>query len=297
MSHSTTLFLAYRPPFDWQSLMRFYHNHRIEPVEFLEGGTYGRFFEIHTAQGFFSLKNDATRHRLELTVHTSDPTCLPVLEAQVRRMFDLDAEPAAIETILAQQTPLDDLCAAHPGMRIAGSWSLFEAGMFAILGQLVSTAQARALARQLLETCGAPVQIAGITHLGHLFPAPAAVLASDLMAVRTTQARKKTLWAFAEFAADGRLDQLPILSPTEARKQLLALPGIGPWTADVVAIRGLGNTDVFPASDLILKRALALFPHLDLAQMSPWRSYATFLVWRGYAEALSKVKKHGKANL
>ncbi len=277
--------------------MRFYHNHHIEPVEFLEGGTYGRFFEINAAQGFFFLKNDAAQHRLELTAYTTYPECLPVLEAQVRRMFDLDADPAAIEATLAQQTPLDDLCAAHAGMRIAGSWSLFEAGMFAILGQLVSTAQARALARQLLETCGAPVQIAGITHLGRLFPTPEAVLASDLEAVRTTQARKRTLWAFAEFAATGQLAQLPELAPAEARKRLLALPGIGPWTADLVAIRGLGNTDVFPASDLILKRALAVFPHLDLAQMSPWRSYATFLVWRGYAEALSKVKKHGKANL
>jgi AraC family transcriptional regulator, regulatory protein of adaptative response / DNA-3-methyladenine glycosylase II len=287
----------YTPPYDWASLLRFFQYHLMEPVEWLEGDVYGRFFEINGEKGFFTLKNNATLGYLELTVRGVGTQCLPLLETQIKRMFDLDANPVAIEHVLKQQSPFDALCRIHAGLRMAGGWDLYETGTFAILGQLVSTAQARALARQLVESCGEPLEIEGVPHLGRLFPKPEAVLASDLAAVRTTQMRKRTLWAFAEYAAVGHLETLRSLPQSDVHRQLRALPGIGPWTADIIAMRALGNTDIYPLSDLILKRSLEMFPHLDLQQLSPYRSYATFLMWRGYAEALSKAKKHGKTTV
>jgi len=154
-----------------------------------------------------------------------------------------------------------------------------------VLGQQVSVAGATTLAARLVRSLGPPLPVAdgGLTAR---FPAPAALADADLSSLGLTTARAATIRALAAAVADGGLD----LSPTADREMvsagLLALPGIGPWTAAVVAARALGDPDAIPATDLSLRRATGLAAPALLARAEswrPWRSYATFALWAGCA--------------
>jgi AraC family transcriptional regulator of adaptative response / DNA-3-methyladenine glycosylase II len=186
-------------------------------------------------------------------------------------MFDLDANPAVIAATLAQEPALATLLHRFPGVRSPVCWSVAEATVRAIVGQQVSTVAARTVCSRL---AAAAAPEAGDTRA---FPDPAAIAALADGHFPMPSRRRDTLRTVCQLLANGE-------EPTAA--ELLALPGIGPWTTAMVAMRGHGQPDAFPPRDLGLMRAWEALPeaaeplHLASVRWQPWRAYAANLLWR-----------------
>lgn len=204
-----------------------------------------------------------------------------VLEATVRRWLDLDADHTAIEAAFGSDELLAPLVAARPGLRVLGSVDGFETAVLTVLGQQVSLGAARTFGGRLVGAFGESVDGEFLA-----FPDPGAVAAQSpeniQKAVGLTTARAKTVHTLATAAATG-LDLSWDADPVQFRQELLALTGIGPWTADYLTVRILGDRDAFVPDDLVLKRALGVSSGKEAAALSerwrPWRAYALFHLW------------------
>ena len=212
--------------------------------------------------------------------------------ARLRRWLDLDADPHAIDEALSADALLAPLVGARPGLRVAGTVDPFELAVKAVLGQQVSTVGARTLAARLVAAWGGP----GLGGLA-TFPTPGRLADVGPDALRTiglTGARATTLHRVATAVASG-LTLRPEADRAEVRASLLALPGVGPWTADYIALRALGDPDVFPAGDLVLRRALGALDGRDprtadqgwaarrATAWQPWRGYGAQHLWSAVA--------------
>jgi AraC family transcriptional regulator, regulatory protein of adaptative response / DNA-3-methyladenine glycosylase II len=217
-----------------------------------------------------------------------------------RRLLDLDADPYAVDSHLARDAALAPLVTRTPGVRLPGSVDAAQLALRAVLGQQISTERAGALAGQLVATLGAPLPPALVEDGGptHLFPTPGRLAeAPDGAYPGMPGARRVALRTLAVALADGDLDLSPGASWTMARLGLLALPGIGPWTAEIVALRGLGDPDAFPVTDLGLRtaaRGVALDDAPRALQQRaeawrPWRSYAVQLLWASGDHAAARL--------
>jgi AraC family transcriptional regulator of adaptative response / DNA-3-methyladenine glycosylase II len=277
------LSLDYRPPFDWDGLLAFFANRAVPHVEQVEHNRYRRCVRGGSpAQpgGWIEVSHDPLNARLHLSVSDSLRTDLVPLMAAVRRQFDLDCDPHRVSAALGE------LAATRPGLRLPGAIDGFEQAVRAILGQQVSVAAATTLAGRLALHHGAPI---ATPHpaLTRLFPSAAEVArlaVSDLTALGILATRARSILALAGAIASGAL-RLDADAPVEAtRTQLLALPGIGEWTAQYIALRCLSWPDAFPHTDLIIRRAFpGLSPQQVLAAAEvwrPWRGYATLHLWR-----------------
>jgi AraC family transcriptional regulator of adaptative response / DNA-3-methyladenine glycosylase II len=166
-------------------------------------------------------------------------------------------------------------------MRVPGAVDGFELAARAVLGQQVSVTAARTFAGRLVRLCGAPLPVAR-GSLTHDFPTADAVAAAPLDGLGLTGARVRTLRALATAVADGTLVLDPTADRDETRARLLELPGVGVWTADYVAMRALGDPDAFPATDLVLRRAITGDVTPD--RWRPWRAYAAIHLWHRTTE-------------
>lgn len=198
--------------------------------------------------------------------------------ARVRRVFDLDADPQHIDETLGADRVIGPLRRARPGVRVPGSVDGFEAAVGAIVGQQISVAGARMLLGRLVSVANASVQPGEPQH----FPTAAEILELDITNIGITTARQRTVRAVAEavLAETVRLDSS--VDRAETRRALLALPGIGPWTADVIAMRALGDTDVLLGSDLVIRRLLEANNSKNpsaTSHLAPWRSYVACTLW------------------
>ncbi len=280
VGHDTThvvlrLRLPARPPLAGPAVLAFLAGHLTPGVEEVVGGTYRRT----VGGGVLAASPDATGLSVELRL--DDVRRVGSLVGAARRLFDLDCDPGAVADVLGADPLLAPALAATPGVRLPGAVDGFESAVRTVLGQQVSVAGATTLAARLVHACGEPLAEAdgGLTSR---FPQPEALAVADLSKLGLTGARVATVRALAEAVADGRLDLSPAADREAVTARLLALPGVGPWTAAVVAARVLGDPDALPASDLALRRATGLAPRDLLARAEawrPWRSYATFALW------------------
>lgn len=284
------LTLSFRPPFDWENLLEFYKNHRITGVDNVVDETFERGFCIGKTTGFLRVSRLDEEPQLRLEVFVDDPTVLFAVSQKVRQMFDLDSDPILIANTFQSNKFLNSLWNKYPGLRVARGWDPFETAICTILGQLVSVQHARAFIGQLVESYGEKITHPVTGAESFLFPTPEVLAIADLAAVKTTKIRKNTIREFSRLVASGELDLLLPQDPDLVMKQLLSIPGIGPWSAEYISLRALGNTDAFPGADLILKRAIEKHPDLDLKMIQPWRSYAAIYLWKHYAKELSKQK-------
>jgi AraC family transcriptional regulator of adaptative response / DNA-3-methyladenine glycosylase II len=197
--------------------------------------------------------------------------------------------------------------AAHPGVRVPSSWDGFEAAVRAIVGQQVSTTAARTIAARLAERFGTPLATpfapgAGHSALTHRFPTPAVLAEADLSGIGLTGSRAETLRTVARALLDGDVDFRPERTLDDFVARWTALRGIGPWTAQYLALRALGHPDAFPAEDLMLQRAFPQeAPRLSAKALiaraeawRPWRAYAVMLLWRDLMPAPRTPKSGGK---
>jgi AraC family transcriptional regulator of adaptative response / DNA-3-methyladenine glycosylase II len=281
-----TVELACSIPFDWQNLLAFFAARAIPGVESVDGGRYLRTMMIDGQPGAIELRQDAGS--ILLTMHgISTPNIFPVVQ-RCREMFDLDAPMQEIANVLSRDAVLGRMLQKNPGVRVPGAWCGFELTVRAILGQQISVKAATTIAGRVAKAYGEPAMDFGLSGLSHLFPAPERLARVQFKNVGITRSRAETLRRVAKAVVDGGLTFDPSQDPAAFRESLIAIPGIGEWTAQYVAMRALKNPDAFPAADLGLLRVFdepgreRLRP-AQLEEMSqgwrPWRAYAALLLW------------------
>lgn len=287
------LLLSYRPPYDWTGILEFLRMRAIPGVELVDGTHYRRVIDIQGHIGSIVVSDVPERHALRVKVRFPRLTALPAIIARVRRVFDLNAEPLAIGAQLSQDPRLAPLVSRRPGLRVPGAWDGFEIAVRAILGQQITVTGASRLAARLVEMAGQRVQDdMGHTALTHAFPRPAQLDEATLQSLGMPQARRRSLHALARtvMAHPELFD--PHASLEEAVEALKALPGIGEWTAQYIAMRALCESDAFLAADVGVQRALVdegTRPRAqDLLRQAeawrPWRAYAVVHLWASEKE-------------
>lgn len=271
--------LPCREPFDGHSLVTFLAARAIPGVEEVTGDTYRRSLSLERGAAVVSLTPAAGAVRCELRL--DDLRDLTAAVARCRRLLDLDADPLSISSRLEQgDGPLAPLVRRRPGLRVPGCVDGFELGVRAIVGQQVSVPAARTVLGRLVAAYGEPLPEPD-GALTHRFPSPAALAELDLAALPFPRTRAQALRSLARLVADGDLSLGPGADSSDTLAGLQGIPGVGPWTASYVAMRALGDPDVFLPGDVGIRHALErLGGPISDEEWRPWRSYAVVHLWR-----------------
>lgn len=287
---SLQLRLAFRRPLRPENLFGHLAATAIPGVEEVRDATYRRTLRLPNGPGI-----------VELTPHPDHISCrlwlgdfrdLTTAVARCRWLLDLDADPEGIDQALAHDSILRPLIARAPGRRVPRAVDGAEMAIRAVLGQQIATAAARAHAARLVADRGEPVPDPN-GALSHLFPTPEALSGVD---VAMPSVRVRTLHALLAVLSSGQLDLSPGADRAEARGRLDALPGVGPWTREIISMRALGDPDAFPDSDLGVRRGAATLglPTARSALMAraerwrPWRAYAVQHLWAGTGHPINQ---------
>ena len=292
-----TLLLGYRPPYRFAEMLRFLAGRAIPGVELVEKDAYQRTVRLTSGQGrvvtgWLRVSQRPEKSALAVTMSESLLPALPRVLARVRQLFDLHCDPAVVSEALAGMNELSPgLCAA--GLRLPGCFDPFEMSLRAILGQQITVKAASTLAARLVAAYGVPIDT-GHAALTHLFPTPDELLAlsgpidEQLGALGVLAARSRAIEHLAEGLAAGHLQLNHSARPEDEMEKLMAIPGIGPWTASYVAMRTMGWTDAFLETDAGVKKALPGRTPKELLRLvepwRPWRSYATLNLWNSLYE-------------
>ena len=280
--------LPYQAPYDWDAMLGFLSLRAIPGIERVANNAYERTLGVAGAAGLVRVEPVA-KSRLAISVRFPKISALPAIIARVRRVFDLAADPVAIGDHLARDPALALLVAKRPGLRVPGAWDGFELAIRAILGQQITVVAARGLAARLVAAHGAPMpEGLAAEGLTHVFPTPQRLVGADFAALGMPRSRAASLTAMTEAAAANPAIFGPKRTLEDAVADLKALPGIGEWTAQYIAMRELREPDAFPAADIGLMRALegAYGRRPTAAELSaraeawrPWRAYAALHLW------------------
>lgn len=269
-----------RGPIDVAGTLAWLGQRTVEGIDAYDGVTYARTVALGRGAGRIALRPAG---RTGVEVEAWSPTALAAARPRIRHLLGLDDDPRPWLDAFAGDRVLGPLAAAAPGLRMPGAWDAWEMCARAVLGQLVSVQAARTLTRRLAERHGRRLPDGGL-----VFPDAATVAAGDLDGLGLPTARRDALRAIATLVADGGVDLAPGADPEAAQAALVALKGIGPWTAMYVRMRALRDLDAFPAADLGVLIALAdrqgRRPTEAAARRraEPWRPYrgvATMLLW------------------
>ena len=291
---TVTLRLPYREPMNVGAVLDYLGAHAVPGVERYEDGVFSRVLRAPSGPALVRLA--AGDSAVSCTVRLSDNRDLVAVVARVRRLLDLDADPVAADAVLASDPRLAPLVAKRPGLRSPGTVDGFETAVATVVGQQVSLAGARTVLGRIVAEHGEP---AFEDESWRLFPSAEVLAGADPAALPMPRARGRCVQALAAASAEGRLELDPGADRDEVRAALLALPGVGPWTADYLRMRALADPDVLLGSDLVVRRAAAdLVPAsgrtIDLAggvpEWAPWRSYATHHLWAHLYGDLWSVK-------
>jgi AraC family transcriptional regulator of adaptative response / DNA-3-methyladenine glycosylase II len=281
-----TLRVSYRPPLDWRTLLGFLALRAIPGVERVDASAYERSFSLGDTPTRIRISApEGSQHLVVQLRAAGDAALMPVVD-RVRHLFDLNADPHRIASDLGRDRTLARCIAALPGLRVPGAWDGYELAVRAILGQQVTVKGASTLSGRLVERWGVrlPREGEGPTHL---FPRAEVLAEADVAAIGLPGARARSLRALSQAVASGDLALAPGAPLEETRAKLHSIPGIGDWTAQVIAMRALGEPDAFPAGDLGLRRALGRHGSpLDARSLArraerwrPWRAYAALWLW------------------
>lgn len=276
--------LGFRGPLAWPALAGFLAGRGSGRTECLIDDQYVRTIAIGAHSGWIAAQ-PAAKSILRVDVSPSLLPVLPALQLRLRRLFDLDASPLVIDSQLGGNPQLRPLVERTPGLRVPGAVDGFELALRAIVGQQVSVKSATTVFGRLAERFGRPVQtpFAALDRLAPTAVDVAAVDVSELVALGMTGKRAVTVLHLARAVASGELRVDPAADAEQTRAQLLALPGIGPWTTEYIAMRALGDPDAFPASDLALMKIMGTDKPKVLETQAeawrPWRAYAAIHVW------------------
>jgi DNA-3-methyladenine glycosylase II len=290
----TTLELPFKAPYDWPRVLRFFAGRATPGVEAVEDGAYRRAIAWTGASGTLTVRQHPRKRCVVATIEGEAGRHADALAEPIARMFDLDANPAAIGAHLALDPWLKPLVDAAPGLRVPGAWSGFELVVRAIVGQQVSVKAATTIIGRLVQRAGQRIDDHPNENTAWRFPTPAALAAADLAQIGMPGKRVAALQGFAQAVASGAvpLDRPPS-DCAALRAALLALPGIGPWTVEYVAMRAWRDPDAWPEWDLVLMQSIAARdpaltrPAAQRARTEawrPWRAYAAMHLWNEVAD-------------
>lgn len=284
-----TMRLPVRTPFAGRRMLDFLAHHLVPGVEVAGPGWYARTLDLPHGRGTVRLElvdlPDTSGAAgggtgfVTAEFRLTDLRDTAAASERVRRLLDADCDPRAVDDHLGADPVLGDLVRATPGLRVPGQVDGDETAIRTVIGQQVSVTGARTVAGRLVAAHGRAVE-SDVPGLTHLFPDAASLAVADPGTLPMPRARGRALVGLAAALADGRvlLDRGP--DRDDVRRALLELPGIGPWTADYVAMRALGHPDVFLPTDLAVRRLLAgLDGDPDPERWRPWRSYALMHLW------------------
>jgi len=286
-ARSCALLLFYRPPFDWSELLDYFAARTITGVEKVTGNVYQRSFYLNDQQGWFSVQDVQDTHALRLEVHASDLSCLMPLVWRVRQMFDLDADPLKQKELFEKDSILSSVWLYHPGIRVPVCWDPFEFTVRAIIGQLISVKTATKRVSNIVETLADDLLISAPEGIKKIFPGASCLRTMGNHSFGLTQNKISAIEGFSQMVMDGFIDLENINNLDTFINQCKSVRGIGEWTAQSVAMRGLGSKDAFPASDLGIVQAMSTDSQKRTPaginkiaeRWHPLRSYAAMLLW------------------
>jgi len=276
--------LPVQTPFDWESLLAFMRVRATPGVERVTERVYARTIADVAGPQTLSVTYDPVGACLRIA-YSGDAGMRSMVERRAKQIFKPEVSTPPIETSLRRDQWLADIVARQPGLRVPGGWSAFEIAVRAILGQQISVPAATTLMGRLVRLAGTR-----LSETGWLFPAPESVLKSRLSGLGVPGSRLETVKSLAGFFAEHG-DECIALADVEAR--LLAIKGIGKWTAGYILMRSGDSHDHWPEGDLVLRKALSRKKTMItvaglervFSQWSPYRSFATIHLWRGYVSS------------
>nr|WP_064571117.1 AlkA N-terminal domain-containing protein [Gordonia sp. LAM0048] len=304
---SVTLRLPFRAPYRWPWMRWFLHAHAAAGVESVvddpnspHGWRYRRVLAL--PHGMASAEVEPRDDHAVVALRRLDMRDLGVAVNRIRRLLDLDADITAAQDVLAADDTMRPLLERAPGLRAPGSLDPAETIIRTMLGQQVSLAAARNQIDRLVDVLGEPVgdtfppasddaSTADGEPPSTSFPTPSVIAARGREVLRGPRRRVDAVIGVAEALADRRVEPHVGVDASDLRAQLLELPGIGPWTADIVTMRVTGDPDVLLTNDLVVVRAAADLG-IDLRKTehwAPWRSYATMHLWRHRLDAAGQI--------
>jgi AraC family transcriptional regulator of adaptative response / DNA-3-methyladenine glycosylase II len=290
------LSLPYRPPFAWEAMLDFFRDRAIPGVESVTDEQYLRTIRTSSGKGSIAVRHDEQRRRLRVAVRMSTGQGLIDISAGLRQLFDLDADADAIDAMLVKRTSLPGLQGLRanvgrwPGMRVPGAFDGFETAVRAILGQQVSVKGATTIAGRVAKRWGTrlPRRLAQCESLDCVFPTARRLVEAELEEVGIIRARANTIRGLARAVVEDPTLLQPGEGLLEDIERWVMLPGIGPWTANYVAMRVLREPDALPAADLVLRKAIskpdekprpASEVERTLESYRPYRAYAAIRLW------------------
>lgn len=287
-----TLTLGYRPPYRWEQMIEFLAARAIPGVELVDDSSYMRTVycvngeEKHVC-GWLRVVHLPHNNALAVTISATLLSMLPQLLARVRNLFDLYCYPDVVYEVLSAANGAKSGFFV-PGTRLPGCFEPFELAVRAVLGQQITVKAAGTLAGRFAKAFGVPVET-GVEGLTHSFPSVHDITAlhgnisSHLGPLGIIEARAKAILSLAQKIASNEIDFVLCAQPEKEIEKLVSIPGIGPWTAQYIAMRAMGWPDAFPHTDLGIKKALAPLSEADILKLAeawrPWRGYATVNLW------------------
>ncbi len=283
--------LTARPPFAWEPLFAYLRTRAIAGVEEVGDAHYARTFDVDGVRGVLVVRPLPDAAGVSLELPAAATRALRPLVRRVRRLFDLDATPAPIAGHLGRDPELAPWLRAWPGLRVPGAFDRTELVVRAILGQQVTVAGATTLAARVADAHGVAIEEPGWPSLRRAFPGADRLRGVDFAGVGVPRARRRALCAAVRVCAE----------PAPADRTLedvvarwTALPGIGPWTAQYIALRAERHPDAWPAGDLVLCRQLRLATAAEAERRAhawrPWRAYAAVYCWQAVSASLDAAR-------
>ncbi len=277
--------IAVREPFAADDLHLFLALHAVTGIEAFGPDWYERSLRLPNGPGVVRVELGADRPagQVVCTFTLTDARDLAPAMERTRRLLDADCDPVAVEEALAEDASLSPLVRRRPGLRVPGHLDGPEVAVQTVLGQQVSLAAARTSCARLVAAHGEPLDLAGAHAVTRLFPSMAVLADLDPSTLPMPRSRGRALTTLAAALEQGEVRLDRSTGRDETRAALLALPGIGPWTADYVAMRALGDPDVFLPTDVGVRNAAARLgiddPLARSEHWRPWRSYALMRLW------------------
>ena len=285
--HAARMRLVFQGPLEWEATLAYLRPRVTAGIESVTANAYRRTVLIDGSPGAIEVSQPEPGHLL-LSSLGPDPRLEPEVILRARRLFRLDTDVTAAHAVVGSGLATRFSLLPKLGLRPLGAFDLFETGVRVILGQQVTVTGATTLSSRLVGALGTPVQ--GLESLGltHMFPEPASVAAADLGTLGVPRSRQRALLAFSTAVATGELDLDARPGLEEFTARITSLPGLGPWTAQLLALRA-GYEDAFPSSDLGIRRALAQPGAAPVtasaaeeiaAACRPWRAHLAMNLWR-----------------
>jgi AraC family transcriptional regulator of adaptative response / DNA-3-methyladenine glycosylase II len=287
-SSTVSLFISYRPPYDWDHILSHLRARAIDGVEQIISGSYKRTFSFEGSSGMIHVSNNPARSGLDVQIHFPSVRSLAPVLLRLRRLFDVYADITAIEKHLSNDKQLASLIEKWPGLRVPGAWDGFELAVRAILGQQITVRSAQQLAGKLVRLCHGPSEDLQDNSLKYIFPSPSQLAAADFTEIGMPDSRRKTLKSLAAAVMEDPAFFEVAGSLNVILRKLRAVPGIGEWTAQYIALRAFRKTDAFPATDVVILRGAKLLRGIVMGpdelvhqaeQWRPWRAYAAQHLW------------------